>query len=135
MTRKLFGWIGNPWLQIALGAIFVTVSELLLKKGASETAHLKPEWGWTGVVGLVSPWVWLGIVFVILSLFSWLYVLRHIPITIAFPLSNVSHVLVPLSSWIFLGEIISPLRWCGIALVMVGLGVVAKPFARIEEKL
>jgi undecaprenyl phosphate-alpha-L-ara4N flippase subunit ArnE len=72
---------------------------------------------------------------VILSLLSWLYILRLVPLSIAFPLSNVVHVLVPLSCWIFLGELISTRRWCGIALVLIGLIVVAKPFARIEEKL
>ena len=71
----------------------------------------------------------------ILSLVSWLYVLRLVPLSIAFPLSNVVHVLVPLSCWIFLGEQISTQRWCGIALVLLGLIVVAKPFARIEERL
>jgi drug/metabolite transporter (DMT)-like permease len=34
-----------------------------------------------------------------------------------------------------LGEQISPRRWCGIVLVLIGLLLVAKPFARIEEKL
>ena len=86
-------------------------------------------------VTLASIWTWLGIVFVILSLFSWLYVLRHMPLSTAFPLSNVVHVLVPLSCWIFLHELISTRRWCGIALVLIGLAVVAKPFSRIEEKL
>jgi drug/metabolite transporter (DMT)-like permease len=34
-----------------------------------------------------------------------------------------------------LGELISALRWCGIALVIIGLALVAKPFAQIEERL
>jgi len=42
---------------------------------------------------------------------------------------------VPLGCWIFLGEFISTLRWCGIALVVVGLALVAKPVAQIEERL
>ncbi len=45
------------------------------------------------------------------------------------------HILVPLSSWIFLGEAILPRRWLGIGLVLVGLLIVAKPAARLEEKL
>jgi undecaprenyl phosphate-alpha-L-ara4N flippase subunit ArnF len=47
----------------------------------------------------------------------------------------VVHILIPLSSWIFLGELIRPLRWCGIALVLLGLAIIAKPAARLEEKL
>lgn len=110
-------------------------SELLLKRGASETADLNQSWSWTGITGLVSPLVWWAIFLIVLSFLSWLYVLRFIPLTIAFPLSRVVDVLVPLSCWIILGETISPRRWCGIALVVIGLAIVAKPVARLEEKL
>ena len=131
----MLNFIVNPWFQIALNALIVTASELFLKLGARDTAHFHYALSWTGVAGLASLWTWLGIVFVILSLISWLHILRQVPLSIAFPLSNVVHVLVPLTSWIFLHELISPRRWLGIALVLVGLAIVAKPFARIEEKL
>ncbi len=126
---------GNPWLQLALSVVCVLVSELLLKRGATDIADLSSAWSWTGVNGLASPLVWLGIAFVIASFVSWLYVLKYIPLTIAFPLSRVVDILVPVSCWILLGEFISPRRWCGIALVVVGLALVAKPVARIEERL
>jgi drug/metabolite transporter (DMT)-like permease len=126
---------GNPWLQLALSVVCVLVSELLLKRGATDIADLSSAWSWTGVNGLASPLVWLGIAFIIASFVSWLYVLKYIPLTIAFPLSRVVDILVPVSCWIFLGEFISPRRWCGIALVVIGLALVAKPVARIEERL
>ena len=125
----------NPWLQLALSVVCVFVSELLLKRGASDTANPAQAWSWTGVTGLASPLVWLGIIFVIISFISWLYVLRYIPLTIAFPLSRVVDILVPLGCWFFLGEAISERRWCGIALVIIGLAVTAKPIARLEERL
>lgn len=126
----------NPWLQLALSVLFVTVYELLLKMGATETAHIADSrWAWTGVSGLASLYVWLGIPLIILSLLTWLHVLRYIPLSIAFPISQVVHVLVPLCSWLFLGEWITSLRWCGIALVSLGLALVAKPVARLEDRL
>ena len=125
----------NPWLQLALSVVCVFVSELLLKRGASNTANPAQAWSWTGVTGLASPLVWLGIIFVIISFISWLYVLRYIPLTVAFPLSRVVDILVPLGCWFFLGEAVSPRRWCGIALVIIGLAVTAKPVARLEERL
>ena len=45
------------------------------------------------------------------------------------------HVLVPLSCWIFLGENDLAAALVGIALVLFGLMIVAKPAARLEEKL
>jgi drug/metabolite transporter (DMT)-like permease len=125
----------NPWLQLGLSVACVTIYELLLKRGAAETANLSSRWSWTGLSGLTSVYVWIGIVFVILSLITWLYVLRYIPLSIAFPISQAVHVLVPLGSWLVLGENIIGLRWVGIALVSLGLAVVAQPVARFEEKL
>jgi drug/metabolite transporter (DMT)-like permease len=125
----------NPWLQLALSVACVFVSELLLKRGASDIANPVSAWSWTGVNGLTSPLVWWAIVLIVISFASWLYVLRYIPLTVAYPLSRVVDVLVPLGCWIFLGELISVRRWCGIALVVIGLAVLAKPAARLEERL
>lgn len=133
--RQIRRGVLNPRFQIFFGAAVVTASELFLKRGAVATAGSAESWGWTGLASLGSLYFWIGIALVIVSLLSWLYVLKHLPLSIAFPLSNVVHVLVPLASWFFLGEIISSRRWCGIALVLIGLIVVAKPFAKIEERL
>jgi drug/metabolite transporter (DMT)-like permease len=126
---------GNPWLQLALSVLCVFVSELLLKRGATDVADPENAFSWTGINGLASPLVWWAILLVIASFISWLYVLKYIPLAIAFPLSRVVDILVPLGCWIFLGELISTLRWCGIALVVIGLALVAKPVAQIEERL
>ena len=131
---RTFRWWANPWFILVLEAIFVTASEVLLKVGASETRRVE-GWEWTGLMSLASIWIWVAIVLVILSFLCWIYVLRHIPLSIAFPLSNVVHVLVPLSCWIFLGEHISATRWYGIAIVVFGLALVARPVAKIEAKL
>src|SRR5438874_12456628 len=100
----------NPWLQLALSVAFVTTYEVLLKLGATETAHIAgARWAWTGLSGLASLYVWLGIPLVILSLITWLHVLRHIPLSIAFLISLVVHAFVALCYWLFLGETLSTL--------------------------
>jgi undecaprenyl phosphate-alpha-L-ara4N flippase subunit ArnF len=126
---------GNPSLQLALSVLCVFVSELLLKRGATDVAEPESAFSWTGINGLESPLVWWAILLIIASFISWLYVLRYLPLTLAFPLSRVVDILVPLGCWIFLGEVISALRWCGIALVIIGLALVAKPIANIEQRL
>ena len=125
----------NPWVQLAISVICVAIYELLLKRGASETANLNSSWSWTGLTGLASIYVWIAIVFVIISLITWLYVLRYLPLSIAFPISQSVHIFVPLGSWLILGENIVTVRWIGIGLVSLGLAIVAKPVARLEEEL
>ena len=128
------GW-RNPWLHLGLSVVCVFVSELLLKRGASDIANPANDWSWLGINGLTSPLVWWAILFIIASFITWLYVLKYIPLSRAFPLSRIVDALVPIGCWIFLGEMISTRRWIGIALVLIGLAVVAKPVARMEEQL
>ena len=125
----------HPWLHLAISVICVAIYELLLKRGAIETANPNSSWSWTGLTGLGSIYVWIAIGFVILSLVTWLYVLRYLPLSVAFPISQAVHILVPLGSWLILGENIVTLRWIGIAFVSLGLAIVAKPVARLEEEL
>jgi drug/metabolite transporter (DMT)-like permease len=124
----------NPWLVLVFEVVFVTAAETLLKVGASKTERVA-GWEWTGLLPLSSIWTWWAIALIVLSFLCWIYVLKYIPLSIAFPLSNVVHVLIPLNCWIFLGEHISSRRWCGIAVVILGLAMVAKPVAKIEEQL
>ena|SRR5438067_244305 len=125
----------NPWFQIGFSTFAVASAQFFLKRGAMRAPALPATVNWTGISGLASPQVWIGIVLLAVSFASWLYVLRFLPLSIAFPLSQFVHVLVPIGSWILLGELISTRRWGGIALVVVGIFIVAKPVARMEEKL
>lgn len=125
----------NPWFQFVLNIIGVVTYELLLKAGASATADPAKSWSWFGINALASPLTWLAIAVIIVDLMIWLYILKHIPLSIAFPLSRTVDVLVPISCWLILRETISPLRWFGIALVITGLVIVAKPAAELEQRL
>jgi multidrug transporter EmrE-like cation transporter len=129
-ARRPRGFL-NPYLQIAIGAVLVTASELLLKKGATAAAGNS----WFGIDALGSWWTWGGIVTYVLSFASWLYVLRYVPLGLAFGLINGVHVLVPLASWAFLHEAVSGRRWSGIALVLAGIVLIAQNVAKAEEKL
>jgi multidrug transporter EmrE-like cation transporter len=125
----------NPWFQFVLNIVGVVIYELLLKAGASATADPSGNWSWFGITALQSPLTWLGIAVIILDLVIWLYILKYIPLSIAFPLSRAVDVLVPISCWLVLKEAISPMRWGGIALVILGLLIVAKPASELEERL
>ena len=135
MSESWRSRFANPWLQLAICVLLATAAELLLKLGAEATADPTNGWSWTGLTGLRSGWVWWGILASVISLFNWLATLKKLPLTIAFPVGQAVHILVPLSCWILLGETISSRRWIGIGLVLVGLMIVAKPAARLEEKL
>lgn len=122
--------ISSSTLQLALSIVFFTAAQLLLKRGATAAADSAFNFG-----ALASPWVWLGIVAEIASLVTWLGALRTLPLSVAYNIGGLTHVLIPLGCWGFLGESIPPLRWLGIALVLAGVVLSARSAAEVEEKL
>ena len=126
------GWFFHPYTQILLSIVFSAAAQLFLKKGADPKTVTEI---WLGVAGLRSGWVWLGIVGMVVSLFCWLYSLRFIPLNVAYNLAGLIQVLVPVGSWLFLGEKIGYMRGLGILLVCAGVAIVAQPLMQMEEKL
>jgi undecaprenyl phosphate-alpha-L-ara4N flippase subunit ArnF len=127
----------NPLLQLALNGLLVTTSEILLKKGALATVQIAAS-AWLmllGVMALGSWWTWAGVATYILSFVNWLYVLKSVPLSVAFPLASVVHILIPLGAWVFLGERVTPIRWCGILLITGGIWLIAKSLPQAEEAI
>jgi drug/metabolite transporter (DMT)-like permease len=124
-------WFLNPYAQILVSVLCMAASQLLLKKGAPDSATASL----LGFTALGSGWTWLGILAQIGSLLAWLYALRFVQLSIAYNLTGLLHVIVPLSCWIFLGEKIVAQRWFGIALVLAGIFVTAQSAAKIEQEI
>ena len=136
LRTGMFAWFFNPYIQIGIGSILVTASEVLLRKGALAAPHLPQLPTWIGgVAALASLWTWGGIVLYILSFVSWLYVLRYVPLTIAFCLINTVHLLVPAGASLVLRESVPMLRWIGILIILGGIIMVMGTVAKAEEKL
>lgn len=119
---------------IGFCAVCGTAAEIFMKLGADESAAAAETAGLLGRIGLTSGWVWASIAVTLCGFGGWWRVVSSAPLSVAFPLANVVHVLIPLSSWIFLGEQIGPRRWLGIALVVAGLVTIARPQAEMEGR-
>ena len=120
--------------QVGLCAALATASELMLKVGASATAHRESAIDWLGFTALHSGWVWAGMLLQVLGFVSYAAALRLLPLYVAFSLLSVLHVTIPLGSWLAFGERVSVERWSGIVLVLAGIWVIARPVSRIEER-
>jgi drug/metabolite transporter (DMT)-like permease len=116
--------------QLAASVVLFALSQLFLKQGMGGK-----EEGAFDLAMLASPWVVAGILAEIGSLVLWLGALRTVPLSVAYNLNGATHALIPFGCWAWLGESISPIRWLGIALVMVGVTLSARSAAAVEEKL
>ncbi len=56
----------------------------------------------------------------------WLLALRTVPLSQAFPILGLQFALIPLASARLLHERIAPVQWIGIAVIVVGVGLVGQ---------
>lgn len=73
---------------------------------------------------LFQPWVALGVALLILWLSSRMALLSWADLSYVLPVTSIGYVLVALAGKLLLHEEISPKRWAGIALIMVGVALV-----------
>lgn len=75
---------------------------------------------------MMSPTLWFGIIIYALSFFIWIIVLSRVDLSVAVPTASIDYVLVPLFAIIFLKETVSPLRWVGIVIIVLGIYFVSQ---------
>ena len=75
---------------------------------------------------LFSPMVLLGLALYGVGTLLWLFALRQLDLSLAYPFVAMSFVMVAGSGMLFLGEPVQPTRLIGIGLIIVGLLVMAR---------
>ena len=55
-----------------------------------------------------------------------MYILKHFPLNMAYPMASLSYVFAMVFAFIFLHESVAWNRWLGVALIMLGCVIVAK---------
>jgi drug/metabolite transporter (DMT)-like permease len=54
---------------------------------------------------------------------TWIWVLREVPLSRAYPFAALTYIIVPIGAAFFLDEGISPIYWGGIVLIVAGVAV------------
>ena len=82
---------------------------------------------WLKAAAMVfSPMVLLGLALYGVGTVLWLFALRQLDLSLAYPFVAISFVMVAGSGMLFLGEPVHPSRLLGLALIVIGLLVMAR---------
>lgn len=111
-----------------LATLIATLGQLLLKSGMRQVGpisradliHPFPLL----VTVFSNPLILIAIPLYVAGFLTWLIVLSKLDLSYAYPFLAVTYVLVPLLSWLLLGEHVPSMRWIGIAVICVGLVLV-----------
>jgi multidrug transporter EmrE-like cation transporter len=115
---------------IMLGA---SVGDALLSRGMREVGPV--SFAHLGLLlhALLNPWVLAGIAVLISFMGSYMTALSWADLTFVQPATAFGNVVTALIGRLWLHEAITPLRWCGIACIVVGVGFVANGPSRTER--
>ena len=61
-----------------------------------------------------------------ISVVVWVVALSRVPVSIAYPMLSIGYVVNALAAWALLGEALTPMRMAGIAVIVVGVFMVAR---------
>ena len=69
-------------------------------------------------------WLWAALVLYGISTLLWVYILRIVPLNLAYPFAAIGFILVPLGGWYFFSEQINFWYVIGMALIITGLLII-----------
>ncbi len=69
---------------------------------------------------------WAGFIVYGLSAVFWLWVLARTQLSLAYPILALTFPLVVALSAVFFGEVVLPLRWLGVGVIVIGVSLLAR---------
>ena len=113
------------YLLLLAVAIFAGCGDVCLARGMRDFGAVTAS-NWHSLLGaLANPWIVGGIVLLVLFFSTYLTALSWADLTYVLPATALSYVIMAALGKVFLHENVTPSRWLGIALITVGVGVVA----------
>jgi multidrug transporter EmrE-like cation transporter len=120
----------NDFGLVLLGVLLNAAAQLLLKAGASSVGPMVAGAGrdWLATAGRLAlhPGVVGGLACYVISVVVWIVALSRVEVSIAYPMLSIGYIVNALLAWWLFGESVNAQRWLGIAVIVVGVVLVAR---------
>ena len=73
-----------------------------------------------------NPWLIVGVVLQAGFFFIYLTLLSRADVSLVLPLTAIDYIVVAVLAQYLLGEIVTPVRWAGMGLIVAGVGLLSK---------
>jgi len=114
---------------LLISALAASIGQVFFKKGMAMAGYINltfsAEWVIRMVKVVFTPYVFIGILFYVMSTLLWLVALSKCTLNFAYPFTSVTFVLVILLSALVLKEPIPLTRIIGISVIIGGVFIVS----------
>ena len=118
--------LAGPLGNVLLGKTMKSVGKLTISS-AADLLHV-------GVRVFTSGTLWFGVASLITFFVAYMLVLSWADYSYVQPASSIAYAVVALLGATLLGEVVSPTRWVGIAVICLGVLIVGQTNPRTTEK-
>jgi drug/metabolite transporter (DMT)-like permease len=116
-------------LILLVGLVFEATGVILLKKGITQIGEIQKinpaEVLRVTKAGVTNPNILLGVFFEALFFGCLLVLMSESDISFLWPLTALSFVMTTFAARLFLSEHVSPIRWAGVILIMLGAALIS----------
>ena len=114
---------------VMCGVLLNAIAQLLLKAGTNTVGHFEFSMANALPVGwklATEPHIVGGLACYVVSVVVWIMALSRVQVSIAYPMLSVGYVVNAIAAWYLFGEAVTPMRLTGIAVIIVGVWLVAR---------
>ncbi|HEX9081909.1 MAG TPA: hypothetical protein VF768_06495 [Holophagaceae bacterium] len=109
---------------ILIGVLLNALAQICLKKGLQAAGGMQPALG--PIIHLMlEPWILAGLACYAVSVVVWLGALSLVQLNFAYPFLALGFIATALLSRVFLGEVMTPMRWVALAVIVLGVSLQA----------
>ena len=111
------------------GVLLNAAAQLLLKSGTNAVGAF--EFAARNVIPVgwkiaTQPHILSGIGCYVISVIVWILALSRVEVSVAYPMLSVGYVVNAVAAWYLFGEAVTPMRFAGIGIIVLGVFIVAR---------
>lgn len=117
------------FLLVLTGVLLNAGAQLLLKAGVGPLGAIRVTPSnllhTAGQVLTQMP-ILAGLACYVVSVGVWIVALSRVEVSLAYPMLSLGYVVNALAAWWLFGEMLGPMRWSGIGLILLGVFVMSR---------
>ncbi len=125
----------QQWLMLVFVMLGASIGDALLSRGMKQVGPVSFDHLGLLLHALLNPWVLGGIAVLISFMGSYMTALSWADLTFVQPATAFGNVVTALIGRVWLHEAITPMRWLGIACIVIGVGFVANGPSKTEREI
>jgi multidrug transporter EmrE-like cation transporter len=114
---------------ILSGVLLNAIAQTLIKAGANKLGHFAFTLDNIPTIGLkvaTNLPILGGLTCYVFSVVLWIMALSRVEVSIAYPMLSIGYLVTAVIGWAIFNEAVTPMRLAGIAVIIVGVAIVAR---------